>query len=546
MAGEDETTVKGRVERVRDGVVEGWAWNPSAADRRLEVRVRLDGQEVGATVAELPRPSLAAAGIGDGVHAFRFVLPATLASPGQHSLRVDSSDVALPAAVGFVVESERDDGGWNGARFTVESPEPHDLGLSRDEEKLAVEGRVEQVRNGIVDGWAWCPGMAAERVQLRVLLDDQDVGEAIAELPRPSLAAAGIGDGEHAFRFVLPSATATPGEHTLRVQADGTALPAAGGFVVHADDSDPWYAARFTVQLGDEPDETSKPAAPALVGRDGWLFDGAAAGAWSERDAIAATDTGVSPLLDLLDQVQQRVAEAGVKLLVVLNPPKEHIYRDRLPREVREANAERPADVVIRGMMAHPVLDPLDLLPALQVGAEQYPVSMPTAPLLSDWGSYCAYRAIIKRVAMIVPGVPPPIELARSDVRTVASRRWTGPAVVATETGLVSCTPEGLPEPPRVPVVVHPPGVVARTPHEHLARIGADFVVGWEQPDREQLARVVLVGDPAFEPVADWAARHFRFTLLVGTDAPVIDLVSLERPDVVVFLVDESLLLGRP
>jgi len=544
MAGEDEIGVQGRVERVRDGVVEGWAWNSGAPDRRLELRVSLDGQEVGATVAELPRPSLAAAGIGDGVHAFRFVLPATLAGPGQHSLRIDSGGEALPAAVGFVVESVLDDGGWNGAQFTVESPEPHESAVSADEDNLTIEGRVEQVRNGIVDGWAWHPSAAAERVQLRVLLDDEDVGEAIAELPRPSLAAAGIGDGEHAFRFVLPAAIATPGQHTLRVQANGTALPAAGGFVVRADDGDPWYAARFTVQLGDEPDETSKPAAPALVGLDGWLFDGAAAPAWSEGYAVSQSN--VSSLLEVLGQIEQRVAEAGVKLLVVLNPAKEHIYRDRLPREVREAIAQRPADVVIRGMMAHPVLDPLDLLPALQVGAEQHPVSMPTAPLLSDWGSYCAYRAIIKRVAMIVPGVPPPVELAGSDVRTVASRRWNGPAVLATESGLVSCAPEALPEPPLVPVVVLPPGSAVRTPHEHLARIGSDFVVGWEQPDREQLARVLFVGHPAFEPVADWAARHFRFTLLVGTDSQVIDLVSLERPDVVIYLVDEASLLGRP
>jgi hypothetical protein len=544
MPSEGESVADGRVERVLDGVVEGWAWNPVASDQRLELRVMLDGQEVGATVAELPRPSLAAAGIGDGIHAFRFVLPATLASPGEHLLRVDASGEPLPPAAGFVVESERDQDRWHGADFKVESPERRANRAIAAGGERAVDGRIDLIRNGVVDGWAWDPSTPAERVHLQVLLDDEVVGSAVAELPRPSLAAAGVGDGAYAFRFVLPVTLASPGQHTLRVQAGGAALPASGGFAVQADDGDPWYAARFTVEVDADPGDGSEPPEPALVGLDGWLFDGGAARRWSEDRAVAATELAVASLLERLSNLEERVAEAGVKLLAVLCPAKEHVYRDELPRVVRDELVPRPGDPLIRGMLADPVLDPLDLLAAMQLGAEEHPVFLPTSGELSDWGSYCAYRAIIKRIATIVPGVEPPIELTESSLREGVSRPWKRQAMLATDIGLVGCPPEALPAPPPVPVVVPPPVAALRTPDEHLARIRSDFVAGWEQPDREQLARVLFVGPPTYEQLAEWAGRHFRFTLIVGAGVSLIDLVSLERPDVVVYLVDERSLLG--
>jgi SGNH hydrolase-like domain, acetyltransferase AlgX len=540
MSDNGEPLVQGRVERVRDGVVEGWAWDPAARELRVELSVLLDGREVGATVAELPRPSLAAAGIGDGQHAFRFVLPETLARPGQHSLRVAFRGAALPPAAGFVVDTAHDEERWHGVLFIVESStesQPAPIALRSED---AVEGRVEHLHNGILEGWAWDPGDADHRLELRISLDGQEVGTTVAELPRPSLEAAGIGDGAHAFRFVLPVAGAAPGPHTLRVQAGNALLAPATGFAVQADASDVWYAARFTVETGDG--SRSDASAP-LVGLEGWLFDGASGLEWSHDRTLAATELAVASLLEGLGMIQQRVAEQGVKLLVVLCPAKEHVYRELLPREVRDAIAQRPGELLIRGMLAHPILDALDLMPALRAGAEQHPVFVPTTPLLSDWGSYCAYRAIIKRIAMIVPGVEPPLEVAASEVRMAASSPWTGSAVLATDAGLFSCPPEELPEPPRLPVIVTPSGGALRTPQEHLARIGGQFVVGWEQPGREQLARALFVGAPSFEPAAEWAGRHFRFSVIVGGDVSVIDVVSLERPDIVVYLVDERSLL---
>lgn len=57
------------------GIVEGWCWNENAPDERVTVLVRVDGSEAVRTVASLYREDLRDAGIGDGFHFFRCVLP---------------------------------------------------------------------------------------------------------------------------------------------------------------------------------------------------------------------------------------------------------------------------------------------------------------------------------------------------------------------------------------------------------------------------------------------------------------------------------------
>jgi hypothetical protein len=427
-------------------------------------------------------------------------------------------------------------------------------------DERAIDGRVELVRDGVLEGWAWSPTWPDERIELRILLDGEDLGSTIAELPRPSLQEAGIGDGAHAFRFELPAASAHPGRRTLRVEAAGEALAPAAAFAVENGRSDdPWYGARFSL----EPPRTSAPqtpgstpdledpggdrgspqTAPAVLGLDGWLFDGAILGAAAAPDALARLEGRVASLLDTLDQLDGRVSQTGVKLLPVLVPTKEFVYRDRLAAATLGAVKVRPGHLVARGLADHSRLDALDLLPALLAGAERQLVFSPTSAALSDWGSFCAYRGLIKRVAMILPGISSPFALDASRILSAPAKRWHGEVAIATDNGLVPCPPEQLPAPPSEPVVVTPEGGAERTPHEHLARLETAFALGWEQPRNRDLGRVLFVGDPTHEALVEWAARHFRFTVLIGADSPVIDLVALERPDVIVYLVQERSLL---
>jgi molybdenum cofactor biosynthesis enzyme MoaA len=69
--------IVGRVDRVEGSdTLVGWAADLSSPGRRLVVECVHEGRSVGSTVAADPRPDLAAQGIGDGAHGFRFSPPA--------------------------------------------------------------------------------------------------------------------------------------------------------------------------------------------------------------------------------------------------------------------------------------------------------------------------------------------------------------------------------------------------------------------------------------------------------------------------------------
>ncbi len=58
-----------------EGVVEGWCWDAESPAEQLRVNINVDGKIVGAAIAGLFRDDLKSAGIGDGAHHFRFILP---------------------------------------------------------------------------------------------------------------------------------------------------------------------------------------------------------------------------------------------------------------------------------------------------------------------------------------------------------------------------------------------------------------------------------------------------------------------------------------
>lgn len=64
-------------------------------------------------------------------------------------------------------------------------------------------GRVEIATRTLVAGWVFA-GADAGPQALAILVNGAVVGRVIADHYRPDLEAAGIGDGRHGFRFVLP------------------------------------------------------------------------------------------------------------------------------------------------------------------------------------------------------------------------------------------------------------------------------------------------------------------------------------------------------
>ncbi|MBD9559615.1 hypothetical protein [Ensifer sp. ENS03] len=67
--------LKGRVDAIDQGRVFGWAFDPETPEKRLAIRVLLDGKAIAEAIADRNRPDLKRNGIGDGNHAFEIALP---------------------------------------------------------------------------------------------------------------------------------------------------------------------------------------------------------------------------------------------------------------------------------------------------------------------------------------------------------------------------------------------------------------------------------------------------------------------------------------
>jgi len=112
-----------------------------------------------------------------------------------------------------------------------------------DANQRQVVGRVEEITaGGVVTGWAWIPAAPNTRVTVRGILDGVDTGEVLADLERPSLAAAGVGDGRYCFRLQLPEARHQQRHHHVRVEAgENTPLTPSTGFTCSASSAKCWY-----------------------------------------------------------------------------------------------------------------------------------------------------------------------------------------------------------------------------------------------------------------------------------------------------------------
>jgi hypothetical protein len=67
---------RANLEQVKnEGLVSGWCWDESQPDRAVRLVVLVDGQPVGITVADVYRTDLEQVGMGNGCHAFSYLLP---------------------------------------------------------------------------------------------------------------------------------------------------------------------------------------------------------------------------------------------------------------------------------------------------------------------------------------------------------------------------------------------------------------------------------------------------------------------------------------
>jgi hypothetical protein len=84
--------IRGRVDAIIDGRVQGWAWHPDKSGERLTIEVLAGGTCVLTVSADQARVDLRRNGVGDGSHAFDLTLdPALALDPAELEFRAVAS-----------------------------------------------------------------------------------------------------------------------------------------------------------------------------------------------------------------------------------------------------------------------------------------------------------------------------------------------------------------------------------------------------------------------------------------------------------------------
>lgn len=186
---------EGRLEAVRCGEIAGWAWDPTAPDAPVAVDLHADGRRLATVRADLSRPDLAAAGKGDGAHAFVFVPPSWLFDGAVHAITATIAGTGIALAGG---------------------PQP----LVCGRHPVSMDGRDGALEHAGCDGiagWAWDATQPDTPVAVELHAGGSRLATVRAELPRPDR-----GDGSRGFRFALPAALADGAPHVVSVRIAGT------------------------------------------------------------------------------------------------------------------------------------------------------------------------------------------------------------------------------------------------------------------------------------------------------------------------------------
>ncbi len=193
VAAPTPSKLRGRFERIRDGVAEGWAFDEAQPDLRLMVELWLATKLLCVATAGAEREDLKTAGIGDGRHCFAIRLP-RLAS--QHE------PVAITARIA-------------GKDFILGT-------LEADISTRGLNAVIEQVAGLTITANFTPQSEYAEGTTVHVLLD----GLVVAKIDTPSLPAG----ASYRATAALPPTVLDGGAHWFRLALADTAVPSSTTF----------------------------------------------------------------------------------------------------------------------------------------------------------------------------------------------------------------------------------------------------------------------------------------------------------------------------
>jgi glycosyltransferase involved in cell wall biosynthesis len=210
--------MRGHIDRATRDVIEGWAWDPTKPDETIALQIYDNAIAIGEVVADLARDDLRLSGIGDGRHAFKWLIPG-----------------GLSPAISHLIEVRRKSDGWKLRGF--EAP------LVADPEFAAavsapLKGNLDFCDRHFITGWAVDDAQLSAPVPLQILCGDVLIARVLANHYREDLEKAGFGDGRRAFQVRLPNGLSLLERHVIRVRHELDAREIPGSpYVIEPSDS---------------------------------------------------------------------------------------------------------------------------------------------------------------------------------------------------------------------------------------------------------------------------------------------------------------------
>lgn len=183
--------VDGRLNGIQGDKILGWAFDERNPDAHVEVEILIDGSVCGTTFANLFREDLLANGKGAGDHAYALSIDARFFDGQAHSIeaRAKGRSKIFKGRIANRMLSAVD---ATRQQQAVEAAGP-------------ISGRLEGFKAGEIFGWAFDRTDPAAHVDVMVELDGTPIAKVTASEPRADLARAGLGSGDHGFRWSIPS-----------------------------------------------------------------------------------------------------------------------------------------------------------------------------------------------------------------------------------------------------------------------------------------------------------------------------------------------------
>jgi O-antigen biosynthesis protein len=191
--------IRGQIEQVTDGVLQGWAVKNSNQDDPVALDIYIDGSLVGTVEASNFRPELQEVGLRDGYCAFYYKIPKRFADGKQHDAFVQETGSRKQV----------------GARFLF-SMAPY---LIRE-----IKGNIDLINVNSIVGWAVDIDNPEDPLELELLADGAPIAKFKANHFREDLKLAGLRDGRFGFFIATPPALLSGKEHHVSISVINTSF----------------------------------------------------------------------------------------------------------------------------------------------------------------------------------------------------------------------------------------------------------------------------------------------------------------------------------